>query len=392
MIFSKLPKQHNSKMSTPKPASNIMTPEEEEQLEALARQRYSQRRPAFYISNGNTGISGPISKTKAQNGKEESSSNEIVVRQSSRLIVGYADTMGKRPSMEDDMAIVGNLRDREDEDYVAIFDGHGGREVSSYAAKNLYKILSKNLDSDENPEKSIRNSFFQINDVIKNENLRGGSTALVAFFTSQKCYIANAGDSRAVLCQGDKAIRLSVDHKPDDPAEESRIKSVGGSVTRQVNRQGKTISRVGGMLAVSRALGDIFLLPYVTPEPDIKEFDLHSPQNQYLILACDGLWDVISDDEALEIIKDISDPEEAAIKLRDQALQRSSTDNISVIVIKLPPNSQGKIKETSSIAPSSPSRSRSFLSLSKPSWNQWPMYVFGISLCIFLLRYIFGSQ
>lgn len=79
---------------------------------------------------------------KQKNTKEDlnSASNEIVVRQSSRLVVGYADTMGKRPSMEDDMAIVGNLRDRDDEDFVAVFDGHGGREVSTYAAKNLYKV------------------------------------------------------------------------------------------------------------------------------------------------------------------------------------------------------------------------------------------------------------
>jgi len=369
--------------------SNIMTQEEEEELEALARQRYAQRRPAFYISNnGNSGISGPQSKMKQKNTKEDlnSASNEIVVRQSSRLVVGYADTMGKRPSMEDDMAIVGNLRDRDDEDFVAVFDGHGGREVSTYAAKNLYKVLSKHLDLNKNPKESIRDSFFEINDLIKNEDLRGGSTALIAFFNSTKCYVANAGDSRAVLCKGDKAIRLSIDHKPDDPAEETRIKNAGGTVTKQVNRQGKTISRVNGMLAVSRALGDTFLLPYVTPEPDIKEIDISSSQNQLLILACDGLWDVVTDEEALSIATSAADPEEAATKLRDSALQKGSTDNISVIVIKLPPSSTEKSKEMHSINSTSKVPSK----IPELKSSQWRYLFAGLTVIIFFSLYYTG--
>jgi len=238
--------------------------------------------------------------------------------------------------MEDDMAIVGNLQGKEDLDFVGVFDGHGGREVSSFAAKTLPTLVAQNLETTGNPEESLKSSFFELNEQVKQRALSGGTTAIVALFLKDRFYIGNAGDSRSVLCLQDKAVRLSNDHKPDDPTEEARIKKAGGHVTKQTNKQGKTISRLNGMLAVSRALGDTFLLPVVTPEPDIKCVEF-STEQRMLILACDGVWDVLSDDEAMTIALEAEDPEQAAVRLRDIALQKSSTDNISVIVVQLPP-------------------------------------------------------
>ena len=62
------------------------------------------------------------------------------MQHSARLCVGYADTVGRRPSMEDDICIYGNLRGKDDEDYIGIFDGHGGKEAAEYAAKHLFKV------------------------------------------------------------------------------------------------------------------------------------------------------------------------------------------------------------------------------------------------------------
>lgn len=170
---------------------------------------------------------------------------------------------------------------------------------------------------------------------MKIQNVSGGTTAITAFCTKDRCLIANAGDARAVLLRDDQAIRLSTDHKPDSPEEEARIVKAGGYVTKQTNKTGKTISRVNGLLAVSRALGDLFLQPFVTPEPEITHFPLSS-KPQLLILACDGLWDVVTDEEATEIASSEDDPEKAAIKLRDTALSYGSTDNISIIVVRIP--------------------------------------------------------
>lgn len=174
---------------------------------------------------------------------------------------------------------------------------------------------------------------------MKKHRIKGGTTALVALFMGNKGYIANAGDSRAVLCQDGRAIRCSVDHKADLPEEMRRIKELGGEVTTEVTKNGKVMARVCGQLGVARALGDFVLEPYVSGEPQI-----HGPislavdnKNYFLILACDGVWDILTDDEAVSIVAPIGDPEKAAIKLRDVAYEKGSDDNITVIVIRFPP-------------------------------------------------------
>ncbi len=83
-----------------------------------------------------------------------------MVQHSSRLIIGYADTVGKRPTMEDDMAIVGNLQGKEDLDFVGVFDGHGGREVSSFAAKTLPNVNAPKKKKEIFP---MMNFFFSKN-------------------------------------------------------------------------------------------------------------------------------------------------------------------------------------------------------------------------------------
>lgn len=109
---------------------------------------------------------------------------------------------------------------------------------------------------------------------------------------------------------------------------------IGGHVLKPHSRNGKAIARVGGILAVSRAFGDKQLNPYVTCQPEIQTFDVNSPQNKFLIIACDGVWDVITDEEACSLIQSIANPEEAAKVLRDTALTKGSQDNISVIVLR----------------------------------------------------------
>jgi len=93
------------------------------------------------------------------------------------------------------------------------------------------------------------------------------------------------------------------------------------------------------MLSVARAIGDFMLNPWVTPEPQIHgPFDMSPDTKTYfLIMACDGLWDRVSDEEAVSIAAPIADPERAATKLRDFAWEHGSEDNISVAVIRFPP-------------------------------------------------------
>src|SRR5690606_24844600 len=126
-------------------------------------------------------------------------------------------------------------------------------------------------------------------------------------------------------CDGDNAINLTKDHKPDDVGELNRIKSGGGFVSEN--------KRVNGILALSRAVGDVSLQPHVTYEPQVVVVTIKE-EMEFIIIACDGLWDVISSEMAVKIVKEENDPVKAAVILKDYAYSLGSTDNISVIVYR----------------------------------------------------------
>eukprot|EP01112_Ceratiomyxa_fruticulosa_P013030 TRINITY_DN3642_c0_g1_i1.p1 TRINITY_DN3642_c0_g1~~TRINITY_DN3642_c0_g1_i1.p1 ORF type:complete len:609 (+),score=132.67 TRINITY_DN3642_c0_g1_i1:647-2473(+) len=272
-----------------------------------------------------------------------------IVNRSSRFLVGFAETIGKRSTMEDEIVIFGGFRNRETDDYFALFDGHGGKDAATFAARNLHEIISENLKNQmansspfANPVRALKESFRQTHESMSGQSIKGGTTAVVALFIGNTGYVANVGDSRAVLCRDGQAFRVSLDHKPELPKETERIQRQGGIVTSTVNAAtGQQTFRVQGQLSVSRALGDTALHPYVSYEPDIHGPLNISPnhKNQFVILACDGVWDVVQDDEAVQLVQPFicggnsCDPEQAALRLRDEAFARGSTDNISVIVI-----------------------------------------------------------
>ena len=166
-------------------------------------------------------------------------------------------------------------------------------------------------------------------------SIQAGTTAVVAYLKGNRSFVANAGDSRCVLggrrADGSvRALRVTVDHKPSLPAEEARIKAAGGFVTRTRIKRGE-ISRVCAILGVARALGDPMLQPMVTCMPDV--FDFKVDEHEVMILACDGLWDVVEDDEAMAVCYASENAGEAALRLRNLAFARNSDDNVSVLVV-----------------------------------------------------------
>jgi len=247
-----------------------------------------------------------------------------------RFPVGYAESVGRRPSMEDQVVIMGmGPRLRENEDYFAIFDGHGGSFVAEECSKSLHKRLRNALYTINDVKEAITFAFTKLDEEFCAERTCG-STGLMAYITQSILYVANIGDSRAVLgLTGEKALRLSVDHKPCLQSERDRICRIGGSV-----QQIGGAWRVNGVLAVSRAFGDFALKPFVTAVPYISE-TLLTPDHLFLVMACDGLWDVLSDEQVVSIVHQQSNPHEAAELLRRTAFTRGSDDNISVVVIFL---------------------------------------------------------
>ncbi|TBU48605.1 protein serine/threonine phosphatase 2C [Dichomitus squalens] len=144
-------------------------------------------------------------------------------------------------------------------------------------------------------------------------------------------YCANAGDARGVLCRAGKAVRLTYDHKGSDKQEAKRITDAGGFVMS---------GRVNGVLNVTRSLGDSSMKEFVVGSPYTTETEL-SEQDEFLILACDGLWDVVNDQGAVNLVRAIADPRQAAEELLDHAYKNYSTDNVTVLVVRFrdPPES-----------------------------------------------------
>lgn len=283
-------KNTNNNVITSNEKNHKFSKEEEFQFEALRATR--TRRGAFYDGENSSLYESSSGLAKPSKGYQNKINDESakIRSESERFEIGYADTKGKRLTMEDQIIILGHFRGNPKEDYLAIFDGHGGTDASIFAANNLHHILSDQLSQNPDPILSLKNSFLQTHDKMKEKNIKGGTTSLVAYFTETQAYLANAGDSRAVFCLDGKPVRWSIDHKPNIPSEKKRIEDLGGQVTMHEDKLvGTTLYRVNAQLAVSRSLGDFNLEPYVIPEPDVfGPISLNPNQMPFLILACDG--------------------------------------------------------------------------------------------------------
>lgn len=139
-------------------------------------------------------------------------------------------------------------------------------------------------------------------------------------------YTANVGDARIILCRSGKALRLSYDHKGSDENEGRRIANAGGLILH---------NRVNGVLAVTRALGDTYIKSLVTGHPYTTETVIQPDMDEFIIIACDGLWDVCSDQDAVNLVRNVPDPAAAAKMLVDHALANFSTDNLSCMIVRL---------------------------------------------------------
>ncbi|KAJ9172404.1 hypothetical protein P3X46_015645 [Hevea brasiliensis] len=307
---------------------------------------------------------------------------------------GVASVCGRRRDMEDAVAIYPSFCCKDQDSttelhYFGVYDGHGCSHVAVRCRERLHELVKEELlESKEATvveaatakwKSAMERSFSRMDkEVIAwNEGVVGascrcemqtpecnavGSTAVVAVVTPDKIIVANCGDSRAVLCRNGKPIPLSTDHKPDRPEEWNRIQAAGGRVIYW------DVPRVLGVLAMSRAIGDNYLKPYVSCEPEVTITD-RTAEDDCLILASDGLWDVVSNDTACGVARmclrgkgqeqqSCSSPEnevlagsvaatggcgempdkacsDASMLLTKLALARHTTDNVSVVVVDL---------------------------------------------------------
>ncbi|XP_057861238.2 probable protein phosphatase 2C 68 [Cryptomeria japonica] len=298
---------------------------------------------------------------------------------------GMMSVIGTRPEMEDTVAAVPSFCKGESSfsssnlHFFGVYDGHGGSQVAGFCRERLHEALAEQLralppsrskDWRRDPsewETAVKNCFNQVDIEVGGLCPTGkccyrdgeycgmckcrkavapdyvGSAAVVAVVSNSQIVVGNCGDSRALLCRAGTPIPLSSDHKADRPDEIERIEAAGGQV---VFWKGY---RVGGLLAVSRAIGDRFMKDYVISEPEVTCSE-RTGEDEFVILASDGVWDVISNEYACQVVgkcldgyrprrfkatNKISPAVFAASFLTKMAVEHGSSDNISVVVIDL---------------------------------------------------------
>jgi protein phosphatase len=234
-----------------------------------------------------------------------------------------------------------------------ILDGHCGRRVADLGSRHVPECFLSHPALGQNNALALAESIMQADRSIFQVmgKTEGGSTLILGAVHGRMLFVACLGDARAVVCDGSTTIAMSEDHKPSDVREQQRIVRCGGTVQ---------FGRVCGCLAVSRALGDYeFKFTgnrftnqrelMVSNLADVKQMNI-TDHTKFLLLACDGLWDVLCNEEATQFVMDHlrrigpdklrnSDPQkildDCAIKLCDYAIERGSMDNVSVTIVFL---------------------------------------------------------
>ncbi len=315
--------------------------------------------------------------------------------------VGSFAMQGVRLTMEDEMSVeripapllAGPTASRAL--YLGLFDGHGGAACAKFAASHLHAELgdTRELIAD-GVGGAISRAFAATEGALRKSEERSGSTALVALLGGGMLHVAHVGDSRAVLASGPRAsaTRLTADHKPELPEERARVEAAGGRVVWGGACWRVTHARTETMLACSRSLGDFAFkqsaidaaeialaaaeleaadaadaadatdsptapatalapgsndapkaaLPrgeVLSAEPKLGEREI-AADDRFIILACDVVWDVLSDQHACDSGRDAhkadsADAKAAARQLAGDAYRAGSQDNISVLVVVL---------------------------------------------------------
>ena len=250
------------------------------------------------------------------------------------ILYGVAEDIGLRPDMEDAHAIF----DIQEEGLFSaeVYDGHGGRDAAYAASEmltphflSLLRSERSRPASDKRPDHELlREAYLAADRYMTDRGIVSGTAAATCHIIGDRFFAANVGDSRVVLGVRRDAVQLTLDHKPNVPAERLRIESLGGVVITHA------VPRVQGILAMSRALGDRVLKPYVSGEPRIVEGLLGS-ENDFAIVACDGVWDVLTPKDVIGVARDVGDPQPAAERIVAKALGAGSGDNVTVIVLDL---------------------------------------------------------
>ena len=269
-----------------------------------------------------------------------------------RFRYGLSCMQGWRRGMEDAHTVVTDLSKTQsgsqsgsaEHALFSVFDGHRGSTVAAFCGANLPQFLvGATAYGSGRLKEALIESYVSIDQHLKQKqpSEMSGCTAVSLLVTKTELLCANAGDSRCVLCRDGRAVPLSFDHKPNLPSELRRIQRAGGFVFR---------GRVQGVLALSRAIGDFPFkqrmgVPWeeqaVTCVPEVQSVSLDGRRDEFAVIACDGIWDVMSSQDVVNFVRTRlvrgEAPQAVCEQLMDACLAPRplglGCDNMSVIIL-----------------------------------------------------------
>lgn len=259
--------------------------------------------------------------------------------------VGMGLCQGRREKMEDECIATHQSFKIKDIEYpfdlFGVFDGHCGKEASIFVKEHMEEYLKNALEkhnqetlTEKGVFDALKAAFKKLHDDL-NET-RAGTTATISLILNDTIWVANAGDSRTILVKEGQIIQASEDAKPSMPRYQKTIEKLGGRVF---------CGRIEGSLGVARAIGDksckrtISGQCLVSPSPKITSYPLKDFQKGYLVLACDGLFDVATTHQVglavLEMAKSNESAGSMSKRLVYSAIRFGSEDNVTALVVKL---------------------------------------------------------
>jgi serine/threonine protein phosphatase PrpC len=258
-----------------------------------------------------------------------------------KINIYFTSIKGRRISNEDEHTIITNLMNKNEKinniNLFGIYDGHGGEKISKYLSEEIpYYYCSKNKNYPfskkyhETVFKDLQTKILK----LKEGNCSGSTCLLnIMYKYDNELHFntVNLGDCRSVIVyKSGHSKQITTDHKPDDKIEKIRIEKIGGDVYKD----SEGVFRIGD-LSLSRAFGDGDNAPYISQKPDVF-YNKVTENTKYIVIACDGLWDVIENKELFALLESYksNNSKNLAVNLANEALEKGSYDNVSIIIIE----------------------------------------------------------
>jgi serine/threonine protein phosphatase PrpC len=266
------------------------------------------------------------------------------------LEVGCAQLKGDRPYQQDRYTFHSETDASKKYALFMVLDGHGTADYAQHAKNHLEDcIVQSEAFRRGNYAQAIYEGFAAEDQAMREEiykanHTRGGTTATIALIADEMIYVGNVGDSLAIV--GEREFESSITVHPVTPKDSLknreefiRVSQTGAKITRKGR-----ISRAGHSLNMTRALGDFYLKApetrhdWITSIPHVSLASLVPFRSEFLVIASDGLWNVMDEEQVVEVIGANLDkgraPKDVAEYLARRVVESvERSDNVTVLLV-----------------------------------------------------------